>query len=66
MCSMENEQSSKRMWKRTIGLSWFKHIHSFPDFGDTQHCNGEYIIENDNENHVYMVTQMYIAIAILH
>lgn len=49
-----------------MGLSWFEHIHSFPDFGDTQHCDGEYIIENDNGNHIYMVTQKYIAIAIVH
>lgn len=37
----------------------------FLDFGDTRHHGGEYIIENGNRNHIYIVTQMYIVIAIL-
>lgn len=48
-----------------MSLRWFKHIYSFPDFGDIQHCDGKYNIKNGNKNHIYFVTQMYIAIAIL-
>lgn len=38
-----------------MNLSWFKFLHLFPDFGDTQHVDNEYFMENGNKNPIYIL-----------
>lgn len=38
-----------------MNLRWFKYFYFFPGFENTQHVDSEYIIENGNENHIYIV-----------
>ena len=46
-----------------MGLSWLQPMYSFPAVVDAQYRDGEHIIEADNGNHIGIVIEQYIAIA---
>ena len=48
-----------------MGLSGFQPTHSFPDARNTQHHDGEYIIEISNGNHICIVIQLHITVVML-
>lgn len=45
-----------------MGLSGFQPTYSFPDARNTQHHDGEYIIEISNGNHICIVIQLHITV----
>lgn len=48
-----------------MGLSVFQPTYSFLEAGNTLHHAGEYIIEVSKGNHICIVAQLHITVAIL-
>lgn len=54
----KNYTTNYRISKRVMGLSCLQPTHSFPETGDVQHHDSEYIIETGNGNHIGIMIEL--------
>lgn len=48
-----------------MDLTWFQSRYALPVMGKAQHRDKEYVIETSNRNHIGIVTELCIEIAVL-
>lgn len=55
---------SKKIQKTATALSWLQHTFSFPATEDAQRPDSDHIRETDNGDHIHLVIQLCIEIAL--